>query len=287
MDTEDLIYSEEAKLSMVYLYDDTNDINFFIEDAGKAYVYETIFKRLFGDLINIEKIFDVGGKPALISAFKEMGKVQKDNKNINNFYIADGDFDRWIDPSGMVSDSHFIYLESYNIENYLIDKSATEIFAKGFLRKNDIEVEKKVKFLEWYDRIVEEASELFFYYCYAKKFHPEVTTVSRSPYLFLDQKDGFKDSARSDIETFIRTLPEPINFSELDEIKKEYYKIHDSNFHIICGKFLMTSLFCHLSSLAKWKLRSEDLTWSNIMHFDIGKLEFIKTRVLKELSNDK
>lgn len=61
MDTEDLIYSEEAKLSMVYLYDDTNDVNFFIEDAGKAYVYETIFKRLFGDLINIEKIFDVGG----------------------------------------------------------------------------------------------------------------------------------------------------------------------------------------------------------------------------------
>lgn len=54
--TDDLLYSSEAKTTEYLFFCDLNDINIFVEDEGKEFEYETIFKRLLGKKYRIVKI---------------------------------------------------------------------------------------------------------------------------------------------------------------------------------------------------------------------------------------
>ena len=44
---EGLFYSEAALLNRALFYSDYNDVNIFVEDEGKEYIYEDIFQRMF------------------------------------------------------------------------------------------------------------------------------------------------------------------------------------------------------------------------------------------------
>lgn len=288
MGNGDLVYSPEAKLSLYWLFQDSNDINFFVEDEGKAYEYETIFSRIFGDSFRFKKIFDVGGKSKLVEAYNEFGCVNSQEPSKKNYYIADGDFDRIIHSDEMIKNEQFIYLEAYNIENYLIDKSSVESFAKGKIKDIDTEVEEKIDFENWRKRIVEESKDLFFLYCYVQKIYPEIKTLSRSPYKFIDDKTGYKDLLRDDIEEFKNSLPEgySINQEELENIKNKYYSLYEDEYNLICGKFLLTSLSCHIRNVCQKKFEIADLRWHLILFFDVKKLDFIKEVVLRTMLDE-
>ena len=53
---EGLFYSEAALLNRALFYSDYNDVNIFVEDEGKEYIYEDIFQRMFDYQIKIRKI---------------------------------------------------------------------------------------------------------------------------------------------------------------------------------------------------------------------------------------
>ena len=93
MDEKSLEYSFDASLNRTLFYSEFNDINIYVEDINKEYEYETVFKRLLGDEYRISSIFCMGGKIGVIKAFEEN---KKQNINDLNFYIVDGDFDRYI-----------------------------------------------------------------------------------------------------------------------------------------------------------------------------------------------
>lgn len=91
----------------------------------------------------------------------------------------------------MIDSSNFIYLKTYTIDNYFNDKNASEKFDKGQLKCSDNEVKIKIDFDKWKNIIVEQAGR-FFYYCYVKKEYPQEMSVARSPYLFINAKDGYE-----------------------------------------------------------------------------------------------
>ena len=226
----------------------------------------------------------VGGKVELIKSFHEFGLNNNDNPKIKNVYIADGDFDRYIYEENMIDSPNFIYLETYNIENYFIDKKASEKFAKGQLKCSDNEVELKVDFDNWKNKIVEQASRLFFYYCYVKKEYPKEQNVSRSPYLFIDDKDGLeKAGALETYQNFVFTLNDKAE-EEVEKIRESFYEKCDDAFNLICGKFLFESLYCHIRSVTKVKFRKDDFRWHLICNFDIKTLGYIKNRILTIMS---
>ena len=187
--TEDMRYSNEALASRALLYSGLNDINLYVEDTDKEYEYETIFRRLLGDKYCIKTIFPLGGKPKVKQQYKEFGS---ETDGIKNFYIVDGDFDRYISPNDMICDDCFIYLKTYNIENYYIDENACLTYAKGCLKQIDKQVQQRIDFNLWKTRIVSEAKKLFLCYCYIQLACLELENVNRSPYLFLDQRTGFE-----------------------------------------------------------------------------------------------
>lgn len=282
--TDDLLYSSEAKATEYLFFCDLNDINIFVEDEGKEFEYETIFKRLLGKKYKIVKILGVGGKVELKKYFEEFGINNRDNPHIKNIYLADGDFDWYICQDEMIDSPNFIYLETYNIENYFIDKKACEKFLKGQLKCSDKEVEIKVDFDNWRNRIVSQASRLFFYYCYVKKEYPQEKSVSRSPYLFIDKKDGYERAgAFEEYKKHVLSLNGEAE-SKVTEIRNCYHRKYNDGFNLICGKFLFESLYCHIRDITKIKFRKDDFRWHLICNFDIKKLEYVKDRILAVMS---
>lgn len=271
-----LKYTNEAVITEAILFADVNDINIFVEDTNKEYEYETIFKRMFKKKYKIKKIFAVGGKKKLKEKFVEL----KDLK-MKNIFIADGDFDRYIDKEKMIDNPYFIYLKTYNIENYFIDKRATEKFVKGKLKLLDSEIKNKVSFNEWKTKIVSQISELFFYYCYVQKKYPEKPTISQNTYKFIDSSSGFE------IKNEIKNYKEEVELfsnnslkNEIGKIKRDYYNENqDNGFNLICGKFLFTSLYCYVRSIIKSNFKKEDFRWHLISNFDIKKLDYLKEKI--------
>ncbi len=277
---DDLEYSADAQAARFILYQGLNEINLIVEDIDREYIYETIFKRMLGEQYNISTIFAAGGKPAVKDRYYEFGKK---TNGFQNFYIVDGDFDRYIHQSDMITDSCFIYLKTYNIENYFIDEKACIQFAKGHLKCLDDVVIEKVSFNSWKERIVSESSKLFLCYCFIQKFYPQKENVSRAPFLFLDEKTGFeKNNAYQKYWNEEILVLDSDAKNKINEIDETYKSIHGSNyFNLICGKFLLDSLCAYLRNLFKASYNKEDFKWHLINHFDITKLDYVKNVILQ------
>ena len=73
--TDDLRYSSEAVETEYLFFCDLNDINIFVEDEGKEFEYETIFKRLLGKKYKITKTSSI---ELLIDAISEDNESDKE-----------------------------------------------------------------------------------------------------------------------------------------------------------------------------------------------------------------
>ena len=276
---DDLMYSPEASATRYLFYQDLNDINIFVEYLHKEFLYETIFKRMLKDKYNIYSITPLDGKLNVISGFNEFGA---ETDGVPNIYIVDGDFDRYIYPDKMIHSPNFIYLETYNVENYFIDEAACLIFAKVKLKCLDDVVKSKVNFTYWREKIVSESAKLFLCYCFVQTKDPSITTLSRSSYEFLDYKTGFErtDGAFEKYWNSIKYLSDTIK-DDINKIDNIYKEINGDNyFNLICGKFLLDSLYCYLRNITESKFNKEDFEWTLVNNFDISKLDYIKNQII-------
>lgn len=278
---ERLEFSEDGLANVYFFYKDLNEINIFVEDLDKEYEYETIFKRLFSEKYIIKKIFTTGGKPKLIERFQEFGTHSGSDLKVKNFYIADGDFDRIIDSENMINHNQFIYLETYNIENYFVDEVACLTFIKGFIKKLDSEVEQLVNYEQWLNHVVSNSKDLFFLHSCVKKHHPSIQNVSRPNYFFIDVRTGLVLKDKIDLyKNEIMALDSEIE-EKIKSIEVIYMKIFGDNyFNLICGKYLFDSFYSHLSNLTVEKFSKFQLRWALICNFEINKLEYVKNKIL-------
>ncbi|OCA87904.1 hypothetical protein A8F94_08715 [Bacillus sp. FJAT-27225] len=285
-DSDELLYSSEASATRYMYYQDLNDINIFVEDSGKEYEYETIFKRLLGENYKIRSIFSAGGKSGVEDRFEEFGINNPSNPKIKNLYIVDGDFDRYINSEEMIENPYFIYLKTYNIENYFIDEDACVQFSKGRLKCLDHEVKEKLKFSWWRDLVVGQATKLFLAYSFVKKYYPEHPTVSRSTGEFIDATTGFErqDGAFDRYWDFVNSLDNRAE-AEILIIKEKYIDINGEDFfNLICGKFLLDSLCWYIRVIIESKFNHDDFKWHLINHFDISKLDYVKDSITELMS---
>lgn len=277
---DELFFSEQGELNRYLFFGDLNDVNFFVEDKNKEYEYETIFKRLLGDRYQISAIIAANGKLGVKEAFEEFGLYDKKDKGKKNIYIVDGDFDRYIHSEEMIDSPHFIYLNYYNIENYFIDKKAVLHFAKGKLCLLDKDVKEKVKYENWRNTIVEQAKKLFLLYCAVQCKLPQEPNVARSEYLFIDDKTGFeRPNAYQEYLDYIVGKDDEI-VQEVERIKCHFEEINGSEYYgLICGKFLLTSLYVYLKGICKCSFSKDELRWMLVNEFDVASLGYIKERV--------
>ena len=274
-----LRFSQEANDIKFLFYYGLNDFNLFVEDTNNEYLYETLIYRLLeGYEYKLKDIFPLHGKHGVIKHFMQYGAEQD---GIKNFYIVDGDFDRYIKSEDMINDKCFLYLRAYNIENYFIDEEACLKFVKGKLRCRDSEVKEKFNFKFWRNNITNQAKGLFLCYCCIQKYNPSIDNISRGPYKFIDADTGFeKESAFNDYYNQILEIDPQIGI-HMSEIASIYEQTYGTDFfYFICGKFLFTSLKCYIRSIIKMPIRDEDFKWFLVNSFDINKLDYVRNALI-------
>lgn len=318
-----LSYSDEGLRNRGIFY--RQDINIYVEDTGKEYIYEEIFKRLLKNEYRIETMLPLGGKENVLKEYLRQGDL--DERGTQNLFLVDGDFDRYIDYE-VVGREHFsggtetdlkefvsdkiiesdsvIYLETYNIESYFVDETASSKFIKGILHKTDRELSSILNFEYWRSRIVDESKDLFLLYCFLIKYRNlygsmyngvtsrlSIPTVDRSPFPFLDSRTGFKsdsteyDNLKKEVLDGLSVENPEINLDEeLEKIKIAYENINGNDYYnLICGKFLLKSLHKYLKTICGKDIKLPRLEWNLICDFDINKLNYLKERIDRIMTN--
>lgn len=318
-----LSYSDEGLRNRGIFY--RQDINIYVEDTGKEYIYEEIFKRLLKNEYRIETMLPLGGKENVLKEYLRQGDL--DERGTQNLFLVDGDFDRYIDyevvrrehfsggtetdlkefVSGKIIESDsVIYLKTYNIESYFVDETASSKFIKGILHKTDGELSSILNFEDWRSRIVDESKDLFLLYCFLIKYRNlygsiyngatsrlSIPTVDRSPFPFLDSRTGFKsdsteyDNLKKDVLDGLSVENPEINLDEeLKKIKIAYENINGNDYYnLICGKFLLKSLHKYLKTICGKDIKLPQLEWNLICDFDINKLDYLKERINRIMTN--
>lgn len=283
--TSDLVYSSDASANRYLYFKDSQDINIFVEDQNKEYEYEEIFKKLL-PFANIKTIFSTGGKLAMKERFYEFGVVDPSMPSHPNVFIADGDFDRIIFSKNMIRNEHFIYLDAYNFEDYLLDEIACIRFAMGKLHTSSAATKTILKFSEWYQKIIEQAKKLFITYCFIQSYYPMVPTLNNGAYIFINEKTGFERVGA--YKKYKETLLSSHNINidcekeKLEAIDKKYQSIYGNDYwHLICGKFLIKSLMCYLGSKGVKHFREDDLRWWLIDHINLENLDYLSEKINK------
>ncbi len=242
-----LFYSESALLNRVLFYSGYNDINIFVEDEYKEFIYENIFQRMFNDQIEINKIFPMKGKPGVEKAFQEYG-CSYDGKPA--IYLVDGDFDLVMGKE-MIDNLNYIYLEKYNIESYYIEEKAVLKYMAGKMKIPQKKVSEKIEYSKWEDMIFEAMRELFINYMVAQNVFPEEKNVGISPHSFF-YKNGYANIEK--IKEYINSLKGRIPDYNVE------YGLYKSKFEtilcgnttrLVCGKYLLASLSNYLREKAK------------------------------------
>ena len=283
---EDLTFSKEALSNRTLFLSTFNDINVFVEDVGKEYIYEEIFERLFDGQINIFTVFPLGGKDAVIKKQNETNIY--DNSGKLNVFLVDGDFDiLWEDQK--VIAPNLIYLTRYNIESYYCSKEAILKYMRGFLKCTRDEVEANIHFEEWSDFFKDEAGRLFVLFAIVKRYQIDLPNVSTATGKFLDA-DGrllsqqFEDYNKSIIEKmgplepYINEIYEKINEKIVDDGSEKILSI-------ICGKYQMESLCRHLKKCCHKNINRETFRSVLISSFDLEPLFFLKNAIIHLVSN--
>lgn len=289
MDNYELQYSDDALDVRADMIDtDDSEIVVFVEDINKEYFYEKIFDRLFDNENMLLKPIGLGGKNKVISRFNE----NKEKGENDYFYLVDGDFDRYIGIE-LIEDDRFIYLEAYNIENYIIDENVVYNFLTGRLRKTKSEVRDLFDFNKWKQKIVDESKKLFLCYafilCYLnniedsdiiidKRYNAKgnsflsIENVSRSPFKFLNDKTGYEQAGRFDEyyqEVIFRLCIENgyenssgIEIIKCDKLIKSYSKVQ---------YFYNSSQYFYNSSIDSISEKYELINGTNYYNFICGK----------------
>jgi len=283
-DVDELLFSTEALKSRLDFYDGLNDINIFVEDSDSQYLYEEIFQRLLGKAYSIKTIFPCGGKQAVIDTYIERGSH---TDGVRNVYLVDGDFDRLLFPENMIVHPQFVYLKRYNIESYLINETGLCKLVKGKLKCIYDVAHAKLKYADWFQRIIGEAKELFLCYCYIQKANLGIPNVNRNHYDFLDQKTGFK---RNDgkFESFRNELYEkyPEAQEQIENIRADFEKLYGNHYEIlICGKFLLSSLHDYLHTIIGRPTPKDDLIWCLVETFDVNQLDYVRAACLNTVTS--
>ena len=283
---EELKYSDNGLLNKDIFFN--NDINFYIEDEEKEYRYETIFKELFPN-IKIETILGLGGKNNLKNKYVELK-----NKNMlkNNFFIADLDFDFLLNKD-IIENKHFIYLEKYEIENYIIDKNAIIRFLKNELCCRETEVNKLINYDIWIQETCDKLYDLFIYYLIVQKNDIELKNTNENANSYFDDNGIVKIQK---INEYHEKLKEMLKLQgknieeEIANAKKVVIEQYGKEFSkLIRGKFIISKYLSYVISQKqnkKRKVNEKNLIDYLFDWFDKNSLNFIKDQV-KECLNKK
>lgn len=286
---EELKYSENGLLNKNIFFD--NDIDFYIEDEYNEYRYESIFKELFN--CKIENICALGGKNNLKKKYKEL----KDNSKLEkSFFITDSDFDTILDKE-IIKDKHFIYLQKYEIENYIVDKNSVIHVLKKELRCLEKKATKLINYDQWISETYNNLYELFIYYLIVQKNKIKLINTDENANKYFNEDGTVNVKEIKKYRKILENKLKDIGKESKEEVNNTKKIVDDKCkgdlSKLVKGKFIVIGIRIYLDYIIKKetnkrkKINEKNLIDDLFDFFDKKNLSFIKNTVEECLENKK
>lgn len=170
-----------------------NDIDIYVEDTacGSKKFYEILLARVF-DNYQVKNVFPIGCKQSVL----DQCRLDQKPGGRKRLYIVDGDLELLTNNNPCGYD-RLVVLDSYCIENYLVDEDAFVTALHEYdLKYNVAEIKTKLSFDSFIYRLEKNFFNLFVLYAVVKKFSPSTTTVAYSVHHLNPSNEGIPDRVR-------------------------------------------------------------------------------------------
>lgn len=282
------------KISSVF-FKYRNDITIYTEDTitDKEF-YITLLKRLMNDDVIINDIIQLGCKNTVINS------CNSDNIRTGKIYIVDGDLDLIVGETPSRISNLFI-LDSYCIENYLIDEASSV----RLLYYNDVGNEDKIRrilsFDNWLSYNVQILIDLFLHLALSKKLDlgPELKNAhsflkSYNNQTILDSVkvqiriDELKNDIISKYNSDGVSSPENEYEKNINELKNKWHYNTVNYLKIVSGKDYLLPLLQfrlqHVIAKSKSLFPIKSIKIFLAGHCDLDRLNSLREFILKNAS---
>lgn len=270
-----------------------NEFDIFTEDrvADKEF-YKSIFKRLFQEKVKINDVTPLGCKANVLSAYDNQAEKVKRKQ----FYIVDGDLDL-INATNRKNEKNLIVLDSYCIENYIINEDgAIELiyFSCGDVSKEDVKT--RLNFEKWLGYNCTCLVEMFLHFAILKKYGGGPKLRNANEFLKQHQKqtvidqsaiDTYTQDIRKEIMTILTDKgygdPKGIYDEEIERYRKNWNTGCDSLLRIVSGKNYLLPILQHRVNhcigKGKMLIKNESIKLFLANNSDLTRLKFLTDRI--------
>ncbi len=287
-----LKFGFDALKAVPRLFSYRNDIDIYTEDrvADKEF-YKTLFKNLLGD-IKINDVSPMGCKANVLKAYDTQNKTDKRKK----YFIVDGDLDLIIG-TNRKEENNLIILDSYCIENYLIDeKGAIEFvyFSNGIETKENLKT--KLNFEKWLSYNAPSLVELFINCGISRKYGGGPILCSAHDFLKQDGKQTILDQEK--IKSYSKVIKNEIlallsaqgdlssestYVDEYKQLSEQWATNNDTLLKIVSAKNYLLPLLQfrmgHCVNKGKSILPKESIKLFLANHSSLTRLQFLKNKI--------
>lgn len=230
-----LEFSAEAKQVVSVFKSYRNSIDIYTEDKDKdKEFYIALFRRLtHGSKIKINDIYPLGSCNEVIKKCKEDIDITR-----KKIYIIDGDI--YTQYNNRTSIQNLFVLDSYCIENYVIDEKSICKFAYQLLAtQNYKKIKSDIQFKKMMHSLSQHLVPLFFYYSIQKQCVDyfklgSVEIYMTKGYIDSDKIMKKKDEIKKDLQS--KGIPEDYLNKLLEDRKNRFPINSNSLLTIVSGK---------------------------------------------------
>ncbi len=288
-----LKFNFKALKALPKLFAYRNDVDIYTEDkiADKEF-YRALFKRLFNDGISVNDVTPLGCKANVLNAYDGQDKKSMRKR----LYIVDGDLDLIIG-TNRKAEENLVVLDSYCIENYLVDEAAIiELiyYSNGSESKDTIKT--KLNFTKWLSYNHECLINLFLHFGILKQFGGGPRIRNANEFLKQHLKQVVLDNNKiatysEEIKNEIITLltdkghadPQTIYEQELLKLKATWPNEQEVFLRIVSGKTYLLPLLqhrvVHCVNKGKSMFSKDSLKLFLANNAKLDRLDFVKNSV--------
>lgn len=270
-----------------------NEIDIYTEDkkTDKEF-YKALLTRLADGKVKINDITPLGCKANVLKAYDEQPKTS----NRKKVFIVDGDLDLIIG-TNRKSENNLVVLDSYCIENYIIDEKASlELLYYSIGNADRASLSKKLNFDKWLQYNIECLVTLFLNLALLRMYGGGPVLKSASHFLKTDKKQQILDSLEVDKysnqvkDEIIQLLTsqgdsnaENTYLADFENLKQKWKTDTDTMLKIVSGKDYLMHLLQHRIRFAIGKgnnmFPKQSLKLFLANHCELERLNFLKKQL--------
>lgn len=286
-----LRYSNTSQYSKSIFFEYRNDVDIFVEDRDlDKEFYVALFQNVFHQSMLINDVTPLGCKKDVIDAWKNYKKIKSKRRK---YFLCDGDLDL-ITGTNINSSKNLIILDSYCIENYLIDETGTiELIHLSKANLSKDKIINALSFDKWIDNNCSVLISLFLHLALLKRLGigadikstgKFTTQVANENILDKIAVQNYIDELRQNILDFYKndsSVNAIIEYEvEIKKLKQKWKDTPENMLHIVSGKnYLIPMLqykINHTIMKGKSMFRNDQLKLFLAKYSKLDRLQYLK-----------